>query len=160
MFPAGSTARIPARAEPYRGATAASVYPFQPEPTCDRPPANIFVSALPVFGVSHRFPSWSIARMSARPSPVTSPSTPAAGSGAPGTSTISVNACVTVPPALLAVTTIGYRPPAPADGVPANTPFELMSTPAGSAPDSENVGIGKPEAVTLKLPALPAWKIT
>jgi len=50
-------------------------------------------------------------------------------------------------------------PPLPAAGVPESTPAVVKVTPEGRAPVSENVGDGTPEAVTVKVPAVPAVKV-
>ena len=48
----------------------------------------------------------------------------------------------------------------PAAGVPLRAPVVVLRlTPAGSVPDSLNVGAGDPEAVTVKLPAVPTAKV-
>ena len=57
-----------------------------------------------------------------------------------------------------AVSVIAYVLPVPAAGVPLSTPLAKV-TPAGSVPDSVNVGAGKPEAVGVKLPAWPTTKL-
>ena len=43
--------------------------------------------------------------------------------------------------------------------VPDSRPADERVTPVGSAPDSVKVGAGKPEAVTVKLPAVPSVKV-
>jgi hypothetical protein len=51
-------------------------------------------------------------------------------------------------------------PPVPVDGVPLNRPVaSLNETPLGNAPLSEKVGAGRPLAVTLKLPFVPAVNV-
>src|SRR5215469_1863026 len=70
-----------------------------------------------------------------------------------GWSTITKNACVAsgaMP--LLAVTVIGYRPPASGAGVPDSVPSWLSVTPAGKFPASVNVGAGRPLAMKVKEP--------
>ena len=52
---------------------------------------------------------------------------------------------------LAAVMVSGYVPALPAAGVPDSRPEADKVTPAGRAPLSENVGAGKPLAVTWKL---------
>ena len=48
----------------------------------------------------------------------------------------------------------------PAAGVPVNTPVEAVNvTPEGSAPDSDNVGVGTPVSVTVNVPAVPTVKV-
>jgi len=74
--------------------------------------------------------------------------------------TVSVKLCVAfgvIP--FAAVIVIGYTPPVPAPGVPLNNPAVLKVTPPGSAPVSLNVDAGKPDAVTVKLPAPPTVKV-
>ena len=45
-------------------------------------------------------------------------------------------------------------------GVPLNTPVAVLNvTPAGRAPDSLRVGVGKPGATTGKVPAEPTVKV-
>jgi hypothetical protein len=71
--------------------------------------------------------------------------------------TVRVKACVAlgvVP--LAAVIVIGKLPLAV--GVPLSVPAVKL-TPAGSAPDSLNVGAGEPVAVTLNDPAVPTVKV-
>ena len=68
--------------------------------------------------------------------------------------------CVALLPIpLLAVIVIGYVPPVPTLGVPESTPLVLSVTPLGRAPDSENVGAGKPVAVTVNEPAVPTVNV-
>lgn len=77
--------------------------------------------------------------------------------------TVSVNASVVLPSALLAVIVIGYVAPLPAAGVPASvavpSPLSRNVTPAGKVPDSDSAAVGDPEAVTVNEPALPAANI-
>ncbi len=65
---------------------------------------------------------------------------------------------------LLAVMVIGYPDlPVPAAGVPDNVavplPLSWKVTPEGKVPDSERLGVGYPEVVTVKLPAVPTVKV-
>jgi len=75
-------------------------------------------------------------------------------------STVRVKLCVAfgVTP-FCAVMVIEYTPPVVAPGVPLRTPPEVSVTPLGSAPVSLNVGTGKPDAVTVKVPAAPAVNV-
>src|SRR4051812_40473871 len=51
-------------------------------------------------------------------------------------------------------------PPAPVAGVPDSTPADALNvTPPGSVPVSERTGTGKPVAVTLRAPAVPAVNV-
>jgi len=53
-----------------------------------------------------------------------------------------------------------YVPLVPTAGVPLNTPVAAMKfTPLGNAPLSLKVGTGKPEAVTVKEPAVPTVNV-
>jgi len=63
---------------------------------------------------------------------------------------------------LEAVNVIAKGPTTPPDrGVPLKTPVALLNvTPSGKTPVSVNVGAGKPEAVTVKVPAVPTVKVT
>src|SRR4051794_39008436 len=81
--------------------------------------------------------------------------------------TVSVKFCVAfgVTP-LFAVMTIGYVPPVPAFGVPASvavpSPLSTNVTPPGSAPlwlITIEAPVGKPVAVTAKVPAWPTLKV-
>lgn len=73
-----------------------------------------------------------------------------------GWSTLRVKDCTASGDTPLeAVIVIGYAPPVPAAAVPLSNPAELSVTSLGRAPVSENVGTGKPVAVTLKVPAVP-----
>lgn len=66
--------------------------------------------------------------------------------------TVRVKFCVAlVPTPLLAVKVIGNEPPT--DGVPLRTPA-VKVTPDGKVPDSVMVGVGKPVAVGVKVPAV------
>ena len=47
----------------------------------------------------------------------------------------------------------------PAAGVPLNNPAEVKVTPLGNAPVSLNFGTGKPVAVAVKVPAVPAVNV-
>jgi hypothetical protein len=71
-------------------------------------------------------------------------------------STVSVKLWDAVPALLVAVSVIGYTPPCV--GVPESTPA-LSPTPVGSVPVSVIVGLGKPVAVTGKLPAVPSVNV-
>ena len=57
----------------------------------------------------------------------------------------------------------GYVPPVFAAGVPASvavpSPLSVNVTPGGSAPVSDNVELGTPVVVTVKVPAWPAVKV-
>src|SRR5207245_601792 len=65
-----------------------------------------------------------------------------------------------VPTPLEAVKVIGYVPPVPAAGVPLKTPVPTLNvTPPGNVPVSLRVGVGKPVAVTVKLPAVATVKV-
>ncbi len=54
-------------------------------------------------------------------------------------------------------------PPVPAAGVPDSVavplPLSWKVTPVGKVPDSERLGAGYPEVVTVKLPAVPTVKV-
>jgi hypothetical protein len=58
---------------------------------------------------------------------------------------------------LVAAIVIGYAPAVPSAGVPANvavpSPLSVNVTPLGSAPVSDNAGVGDPVVFTVKLPA-------
>jgi hypothetical protein len=58
-----------------------------------------------------------------------------------------------------AVIVMGYVPPVPALGVPPSTPAGVNVTPLGRVPLSVNVGVGKPVAVTVNDPAVPALSV-
>lgn len=60
---------------------------------------------------------------------------------------------------MFAVITTGYVPAVPEPGVPESTPPVLNATPLGIAPFAVNVEADEPEAVTLKLPAVPTVKV-
>src|SRR5579862_9090533 len=65
-----------------------------------------------------------------------------------------------VPTPLDALKVTVYVPPVPAPGVPLNTPVVVLKlSPEGSVPVSLNVSPGKPLAVTVKLPAVPAVNV-
>ena len=50
-----------------------------------------------------------------------------------------------------------YVPAVVVAGVPLNTPVDVLNeTPLGSGPLSPSVGVGKPVAVTVKVPAVPS----
>src|SRR5437870_5783148 len=68
--------------------------------------------------------------------------------------TVSVKFCVAfgLTP-LLAVIVKVYVPPDPTAGVPLRTPVALKVTPLGRVPVTLKVGVGKPLAVTVKVPA-------
>jgi protein involved in polysaccharide export with SLBB domain len=57
----------------------------------------------------------------------------------------------------------GYGPPEPAAGVPVSVavpfPLSVNVTPVGSAPVSDNVELGTPLVVTVKVPAWPTVKV-
>ena len=79
----------------------------------------------------------------------------------PGASfTVSVKVCEAAEPTpLLALMVSEYVPPVPPAGVPESTPVVLFRvTPLGRVPVTPKVGAGSPEAMTVKLPALPAVK--
>jgi hypothetical protein len=75
--------------------------------------------------------------------------------------TLSVNDCVTGPPTPFeAVNVSGWLPPVLAAGVPDKTPVAALNvTPAGRVPDSESVGTGDPEAVTVKVAVWPTVNV-
>src|SRR5207245_3753352 len=65
-----------------------------------------------------------------------------------------------LPTPLAAVNVMGYVPPVPAAGVPLSTPVVALNvTPLGKVPVSLKVGVGKPVAVTVKLPAVPTVNV-
>ncbi len=76
-------------------------------------------------------------------------------------STVSVKLWVAVEPMPLEAEMLTwYTPPLEATGVPDSTPVTGSSdTPPGRVPVSLNVGAGKPEAVAVKLPAVPTVKV-
>ena len=63
----------------------------------------------------------------------------------------------------VAVIVNGYVPPEPAAGVPASvavpSPLSVNVTPDGSGPVSDNVELGTPVVVTVKVPAWPTVKV-
>ena len=63
----------------------------------------------------------------------------------------------------VAVIVNGYVPPVPAAGVPASaavpSPLSVNVTPVGSAPVSDNVELGYPVVVTVKVPGWPTAKV-
>ena len=63
----------------------------------------------------------------------------------------------------VAVMVNGYVPPEPVGGVPASVavpfPLSVNVTPDGSAPVSDNVELGTPVVVTVKVPAWPTVKV-
>jgi hypothetical protein len=75
--------------------------------------------------------------------------------------TVSMKLCVAaVPIPLLAVKVMLYAPPVPAAGVPLSTPVEgLKVTPLGNVPVTVKVGAGRPVAVTVNEPAVPAVNV-
>jgi len=75
--------------------------------------------------------------------------------------TVSVKACVAFGATpFAAVKVMGYVPPVFAAGVPLSTPVETLNvTPLGSVPLSLRVGAGKPEAVTVNVPAVPTVNV-
>jgi len=75
--------------------------------------------------------------------------------------TVRVNVWVTAETTFVARKLMTYVPPVPAAGVPDSTPVvELKVTPEGRVPVSERAGVGKPVAVTVKLPSEPVVKVT
>ena len=62
---------------------------------------------------------------------------------------------------MLAWMVMGYEPAT--DVVPLNVavplPLSMKLTPVGRGPISDRVGVGEPEAVTVKLPKVPAVKV-
>jgi len=65
-----------------------------------------------------------------------------------------------VPTPLLAVKVMEYVLPVPAAGVPLSTPVPALNvTPLGNVPDSLNVGVGVPVAVTVNVPAVPTVNV-
>jgi hypothetical protein len=76
-------------------------------------------------------------------------------------STVNVKFCTAfVPTPFEAVNLMGYAPPVLAAGVPLSTPVDGVNvTPFGSAPDSLRVGVGVPDAITVKDPAAPTVKV-
>src|SRR5258708_36805064 len=59
-----------------------------------------------------------------------------------------------------AVMVMEWLPPVTAAGVPLSTPAEVNVTPLGRVPVSLKVTVvGKPEAVTVKVPALPTLNV-
>jgi hypothetical protein len=75
-------------------------------------------------------------------------------------STVSTKLWFTDDAVFVAVKVMGYVPPVPVPGVPAKAP-ELLEkvTPEGNAPDSLNVGVGDPVAVTANEPAIPTVNV-
>src|SRR5688572_22464593 len=75
--------------------------------------------------------------------------------------TVSVKLCDAAEPTpLLALSVSEYVPPLPPAGVPESTPVVVFSvTPLGRLPVTPNVGAGSPDAVTVKLPALPTVNV-
>ena len=74
--------------------------------------------------------------------------------------TVSTNAWVTVPTEFVAVSVIGYTPPAVVDGLPLKVAVPLMLVrnviPEGSLPDSLRIVGSTPRVVTLKFSVVPA----
>ena len=68
-----------------------------------------------------------------------------------------------LPELFVALMVIGYVPPEPVAGVPLSVavPFPLLVkvTPPGSVPVSLRVGVGDPEVITVKEPAVPTVKV-
>jgi hypothetical protein len=73
--------------------------------------------------------------------------------------TVSTKLCTAFDPIpLLAVNVTGNGPEVV--GVPERTPVDVLKfTPPGSDPDSLSVGVGKPVAVTVKVPAVPCVNV-
>jgi hypothetical protein len=78
-------------------------------------------------------------------------------------STVSTKCCVDgVPTPFEAVTVSGKTPPL--DGVPERvpvpSPLSVKLTPVGSVPVTASAGVGLPVDVTVKLPGVPAVKVS
>jgi hypothetical protein len=75
--------------------------------------------------------------------------------------TVSVKLCIKGEPTPFdAVNVMGYVPAVAAPGVPLRTPVDGVNvTPAGSVPDSLRLGVGKPVAVTVNVPAAPTENV-